>query len=172
MYSGWNFLIWKSSWILTCSFITAVLILCKEHIWVLLYFKYSLHCMELRTTLLPYSFSPMMPGYTSDLKFTEGICNDLIDFEYESKSCRRVMLMQADLSRRWYMANMFSSRFLSFLPSRRHLLLQRGTAVASKSGTFTLCAYNYFFFLPCKPLLKSHSEYQCIRNKHKNHISG
>lgn len=172
MYSGWNFLIWKSSWILTCSFITAVLMLCKDHIWVLLYFKYSLHCMQLHTTLHDSTiqgFFLKVPAYAPDLNFTEGICMGPTDFKSKRKSCRGVMLMQADLCRRWYMAKMFSSCFLSFLPSKRHLLLQRDTAVASKSGTFTLCAYKRFFFLPRKSLLKSLSE---IKNKHRNDISG
>lgn len=149
MCSGWNFLIWKSSEILTCSFITAVLMLCKDHIWVLLYFKYALCCMRLHTTLHDstiHFFSLIVPAYTPDLNFTEGICIDPSDFKYKSKSCRGVMLMQADLCRGWYMANLFSSHFLSFLPSKRHLLLQKDTAVASKSETFTLCAYKRFFF--------------------------
>lgn len=51
IYSGWNFFIWKSSWILTCSFITMMLMLCKDRVWVLLYLKYALHCMQLHTTL-------------------------------------------------------------------------------------------------------------------------
>lgn len=169
MYSGWNFLIWKSSWILTCSFITAVLMLCKDHIWVLLYFKYALHCMQLHTTLHDSTiqfFSPAVPAYTPDLNFTEGFCIDPTDFKYKSKSCRGVMLMQADLCRRWYMANMFSFFFT---------LKEAPAAAKGHCSSFqirnihSLCLQKTFFFLSCKSLLKSLAE---IKNKHKNDISG
>lgn len=103
MCSGWHFLILKSSCILTCSFITAVLMLCKGHIWILLYLKYALHCMQLPTTLHDSAiqfFCPMVPAYTPDRNFTKGILIDPTDFKCKSKSCRVVMLMQADLCRR------------------------------------------------------------------------
>lgn len=110
---------------------------------------------------LPHFFSVMVPAYTPDLNLTEGICIDPTYFKCKSKSCRGVMVIQSDLCRIWYIANMFSSCFLCFLLSKRHLLLllQRGTAVASKSGTFTFFACNiYFFPLLWKSLLKSLSE--------------
>lgn len=148
MYSGWNFFLWKSSRILTCSFISMMLMLCKDRVWVLLCLKYALHCMQLHSTLHESTtvFSLMVPAYTPDLNFTEGICIDPTYFKCKSKSCRGVMLMQADLCRIWYIASMFSSCFLCFLPSKRHLLLQRGIEVAPKSGTFTFCACNRFLF--------------------------
>lgn len=158
MCSGWNFFIWKSSWILTCSFICMMLMLCKDHVWVLLYLKYALRCMQLHSTLHESTtvfFSLMVPAYTADLNFTEGICIDPTYFKCKSKSCRGIMLMQADLCRIWFIANTFSSCFLCFLPSKRHLLLQRGTEVAPKSGTFTFCACNRFSPPFCKSLLKS-----------------
>lgn len=94
--SGWNFLILKSSCVLTCSFITAVLMLCKDHIWVLLYLKYALRCVQLHTTLHDSAiqfFCPMVPAYIPDHNFTEGIFIDPTDFKCKSKSCRVVMLM-------------------------------------------------------------------------------
>lgn len=103
-------------------------------------------------------FSLMVPAYTPDLNFTEGICIDPTYFRCKSKSGRVVMLMRADLCRIWYIANMFSSCFLSLLLSEAPAAAKGHCNSFQIRNIHFLYLQQIFFSMLCKSLLKSLSE--------------